>query len=236
MLKIAVCDDDAVFLQNAVRLVERWSAQSEVSADVFAYNSGESFLADKDTQHFDIILLDILMPEINGMEIAKKLRKTDSATALVFLTSAPDFALESYDVKAKDYILKPIAYDRLKKTLDECAATVSEPQKIVLKTEFGYQKLYLHNIEYAEAQNKRVIFYLKNGEEIESVEPLGSFEDKLTVDNKFFKCHRSYLVYMPNVDRFNSSEIVTKSGRNIPIARGHSQTFKEAYFSLMFKG
>ena len=70
---------------------------------------------------------------------------------------------------------------------------------------------------------------------VESTDPLYSFEDKLTNSNGFFKCHRSYLVYLPNIDHFSTTEITTKSGRNIPIARGYAKAFKEAYFSLMFR-
>ena len=74
-----------------------------------------------------------------------------------FLTSSPEFALESYEVKAQGYVLKPIAYDKLKELLDECAQSFAEePKNMVIKTVTGYQKLYFHEIEYAEAQNKRV--------------------------------------------------------------------------------
>ena len=100
---------------------------------------------------------------------------------------------------------------------------------------FGFQKLYFHDIEYAEAQNKRVVFYLRGDKVVETSEPLRSFEERLTVSSGFFKCHRSYLVYLPNVDHFNNNEIFTKSGRSIPIARGYGKAFQEAYFAHMFQ-
>ena len=76
---------------------------------------------------------------------------------------------------------------------------------------------------------------MRNGRVIYAVDPLYSLEEKLTEDDGFFKCHRSYLVYMPSVDHFDASEIYLKSGRNIPIARGYTKAFKEAYFSMMFR-
>ena len=106
---------------------------------------------------------------------------------------------------------------------------------MVVKTPFGYQKLYFHEIEYAEAQNKRVFFYLRNGSSVETMDPLYSFKESLNNQNGFFKCHRSYLVYLPNVDHFNTTEITMKSGRQIPIARGFSKSLKDAYFSVMFQ-
>ena len=144
--------------------------------------------------------------------------------------------LESYEVKAQGYLLKPVTYEKIRETLDECSYSfAAEPDHIILKTTLGYQKLYLHEIEYAEAQNKKVIFYLQTGRTVETFDPLYYFENRLTNNLGFFKCHRSYLVYMPNVDHFNMTEIVTKSGRKIPIARGYGKAFKEAYFTLMFR-
>ena len=164
------------------------------------------------------------MPLLNGMDAARELRQRDKSVKIIFLTSSPEFALESYEVKAQGYVLKPIAYDKLKELLDECAQSFAEePKNMVIKTVTGYQKLYFHEIEYAEAQNKRVFFHLRSGNIIESAEPFHSFEE------------RSYLVYLQNVDHFTAAEITTKSGRNIPVSRGYAKAFKEAYFAQMFQ-
>lgn len=236
MLKIAVCDDNKEFLKNAVELIQKWSDLSEIPIKTYAFNNGDELIEKADYNGFDIIFLDIIMPLINGMDTAKELRQRNNTTKIIFLTSSPEFALESYEVRAKDYLLKPVTFEKIKKVLDECSVEFKkEPESIIVKTTFGYQKLYFHDIEYAEAQNKKVLFYLKTGKTVESTEPLYSFEDKLTNFNGFFKCHRSYLIYLPNIDHFSTTEITTKSGRNIPIARGYAKAFKEAYFSLMFR-
>lgn len=236
MLRIAICDDNLTFLQSAVSLIKDWAKQREISADIFSFQNGDELISKSISVHIDIIFLDIIMPLLNGMDTAKELRQKDAAVKIIFLTSSPEFALESYDVRAHDYLLKPISYEKIKKTLDECVNSLSvEPESLLIKTSFGYQKLYFHEVEYVEAQNKKVIFYLKSGKTVQAVEPLHSFEDKFADSNHFFKCHRSYLVYMPNVDHFNNAQIVTKSGRNIPIARGYAKAFKEAYFMVMFQ-
>ena len=108
-------------------------------------------------------------------------------------------------------------------------------EKLVLKTAQGYQWVYFHDIEFAEAQNKRVILYLCSGKNVEVVNPLYSFKDRFTDSDGFFKCHRSYIVYLPNIDHFNMTEITTRSGRKIPIARSYAKAFQEAYFSHMFE-
>ena len=236
MLKIAVCDDSPDFLQLAVDMVERWTEQSRIQTEIYRFDNGDALLAKNAVTHMDIIFLDIIMPLQSGIDTAKELRQSDNAARIIFLTSSPEFALESYEVKAQGYLLKPVTYEKIKETLDECSHGLeTESENIVLKTAFGYQKLYFHDIEYLEAQNKRVIFYLRTGKTVEAAESLHSLEERLSINDGFFKCHRSYLVYIPNVDHFSMTEIMTKSGRSIPIARGYGKAFKEAYFAFVFK-
>lgn len=236
MLKIAVCDDSPLFLDLAVKFINKWSEERQLPVSIASFNNGDDLLVANADERMDIIFLDIIMPLLNGMDTARELRQTDKAVKIIFLTSSPEFALESYEVKAHGYILKPIVYDELREILDECAHTITnEPAHIILKTSFGYQKLYLHDIEYAEAQNKKVVFHLCTGDTLEASEPLHSFENRFTEDNRFFKCHRSYLVYLQNVDHFTTTQITMKSGRSIPIARGYAKAFKEAYFAQMFQ-
>ena len=236
MLRIAICDDSQDFLPQAAGMVRQWSEQCRIPIQLFLYKNGDELLSAAFSSPMDIVFLDIIMPLLNGMDTARELRQHDTSVSIIFLTSSPEFALESYEVHAQGYLLKPVTYEKLQKELDECAHSFQlEPKNMVVKTPFGYQKLYFHEIEYAEAQNKRVFFYLRNGSSVETMDPLYSFKENLNNQNGFFKCHRSYLVYLPNVDHFNTTEITMKSGRQIPIARGFSKSLKDAYFSVMFQ-
>ena len=236
MLKIAVCDDSQIFLGCAVKLIQKWSDERRIPVELHTFNNGDELIAANTEERLDIIFLDIIMPLLNGMDAARELRQRDKSVKIIFLTSSPEFALESYEVKAQGYVLKPIAYEKLKELLDECAQSFTEePKNIIIKTIAGYQKLYFHEIEYAEAQNKKVFFHLRSSNIVECVEPFHSFEDRFTLEDGFFKCHRSYLVYLQNVDYFTATQITTKSGRNIPVSRSYAKAFKEAYFSQMFQ-
>ncbi len=236
MLRIAVCDDSRDFLQKAAELIEKWSEQSRIPTEIYRFDNGDALITENVSVRMDIIFLDIIMPLQNGIDTARELRQSDNAVKIVFLTSSPEFALESYEVKASGYLLKPVTYDKLKEILDECSYAFDvEPKNTVLKTTFGYQKIFFHDIEYLEAQNKKVIFYLRTGKTVRAVDPLYMLENRFTVSDGFFKCHRSYLVYLPNVDHFNQTEIITKSGHTVPIARGYGKAFQEAYFSTIFK-
>lgn len=236
MLRIAVCDDDKAFLAATKGMLENWSADASMQTQIDCFDNGDELIHRSKSEKYDIIFLDICMPLLNGMDTAKEIREMDKTVKIVFLTTSPEFALQSYSVKAADYCIKPITYQRIKEVMDDCTASNrQEPESLTLKTVGGYQKIYLHDIEYIEAQNKRVYFFLKSGRTVEVIQPLYTFETGLSDSKGFFKCHRSYLVYLPNVDYFNSTEIKTKSGRRIPIARGYGKAFQDAYFAMMFK-
>ncbi len=236
MLRVAICDDDIGCMIDTKHMLESWSAVTSSKLEIDCFDNGDSLIRESSSSPYDIIFLDIIMPLLNGMDTAKELRDMDKTVKIIFLTSSPEFALQSYSVKATDYCIKPVAYEKLKEVMDYCTAfNQQEPENLTLKTVGGFQKIYLHDIEYMEAQNKRVLFFLKSGQVIEVIEPLYTFETSLSDSRGFFKCHRSYIVYLPNVDYFSSTEIKTKSGRRIPIARGYGKAFQDAYFTIMFK-
>lgn len=236
MLRIAICDDNEDFMKDAVCLLEKWAEETGIQVKIFSFNNGDDLITQNALHRMDIIFLDIIMPLLNGMETAKELRISDPVVNIIFLTSSPEFALESYEVKARGYLLKPVSYGKLKAVLDDCSYSCEvESKNLVLKTKFGYQKLYYRDIEYLEAQNKKIIFYMRNGKNIETTETLSSFVSRLNDSEGFFKCHRSYIVYIPNIDHFSMTEIITKSGYNVPIARGYGKAFQEAYFRFVFQ-
>ena len=227
MLKIIACDDDVAFLDRLHRMIDRWSSETGTAVDVALVTRGEDLLA----RHAAI------MPLVNGMDTARELRQSDTAVRLVFLTSSPEFALESYEVRAFDYLLKPVAYERLAQLLDELSSMrPSATDELVIKTSFGYHALRLSDIEYAEARNKHVVFHLRDGRDIEALESFRSVEDRLAQNAVFFKCHRSYQVNLRNIDHFDRTEIVMRSGASIPLSRSSKQGFQDAYFAVRFEG
>lgn len=236
MLRIAICDDEEQCLNDTKRKLLSWSAGASYPLEIHCCDNGDTLIEKSNAAKYDIIFLDIVMPLLNGIDTAKELRDRDKTVQIVFLTSSPEFALESYSVKAADYCIKPVKYERLKEVMNDLTiANREEPENLTLKTVGGYQKIYLHDIEYIEAQNKRVIFFLKSNKVVEVIQPLYTFETGLSDSKGFFKCHRSYLVYLPNVDYFSNTEIKTKSGRCVPIARGYGKAFQDAYFAVMFR-
>ncbi|MBQ8474371.1 MAG: response regulator transcription factor [Clostridia bacterium] len=234
MIRIAVCDDSVMFLHQIKQNIDSWkNAPASIHLDVF--ENGDSLIRAHSNSPYDIILLDIVMPLINGLETAKEIREKDKNVKLVFLTSSPEFALESYSVKASNYILKPLDHFKFTACLTELIEEIKDKQKCIhLKSGDTFYRVELSVIEYAEAQNKNVLFYLSDGRCIKTAEPLYTYEKYLNAEERFFKCHRSYIVNMDFINTYTQKEIKMHSGDVIPISRNSAKDFENAYFSAVF--
>ena len=233
-MRIALCDDSVQQLDEIRSMVLQWNDRP-ADLTVSCYDNGDSLLQAHSTNPFDIIFLDVIMPLFNGMEIANELRQSDRSVKLVFLTSSSDYAVEAFTVKASGYLLKPLQPERLHHCLDELSEELqATARKICIKSAHALHRISVENIEYVEAQNKRVLFVLANGQTISSGEPLYTYEEKLRLEDGFFKCSRSFIVNIHRIDTFTAKEIRTQSGARISISRGCHKEFEQAYFSVLF--
>lgn len=234
-MRIAICDDDKLQLQHIQSELTQLLRDKRITAEVSLFSDADALIDSIHAQKADIILLDIMMPLVNGMDAAKEIRCFDQRAIIVFLTSSPEFAVESYDVKASGYLLKPISREKFRRVLEECLSAVgSTPEVLVLHTAFGYKCVPLQSIECAEAQNKTVRL-TQTGGIIDNVsESFTGLEQHLCLQKGFFKCHRSYIVNMAYVDCFTTKEVVLRSGTVASIARGSYKPFHDAYFHFMF--
>lgn len=237
MLKIALCDDNADFVARVAQLIDLWPNRPG-DLSLSSFTDGDTLVRAHNASSFDIILLDMVMPLMDGIETAGEIRATDPVVKIVFLTASPEFAVESYRVKAYDYLLKPVQPQQLYRCLDELKELLHQTAKyIMVRTAGGTHRIRLEQIECVEAQNKHTLFTVAMAgvkKVLESTEPMHNFEDRLLAEDGFFRCHRSYFVNLHQVDSFNAKEARTHSGCCVPIARAASKEFEAAYFDLMF--
>lgn len=234
MLKIAVCDDQPGFLAEINKLLTQWQNRPQ-GLMTTCFTDGDALIAAHQVAPFDIILLDVVMPLVNGIETAREIRAFDKGVKLIFLTSSPEFAVESYTVKANNYLLKPVDPHALYHCLDELVEELrSSIRSITVKCADATHRVALDQIEYIEAQNKHTIIALSGGKSIEAIELMNVYESKLLPISGFFKCHRSYIANLHQIDSYTSKEIKTRSGWRIPISRNAQREFEDAYFSAIF--
>lgn len=183
MFEIIICDDDDACLEQTCQLVNDWKAAISTPISVKTMESGDKLLEYCAKNSPDVILLDIMMPLLNGMDAARELREHNLISKIIFLTTSPEFAIESYDVDASGYLLKPVDRKKLYKLLDKCLSAISKPaDSIAVHTAFGYQNVLMHHIEFLEAQNKKVMLALYDGKRLEAIGKLSDYEKMLTVE------------------------------------------------------
>ena len=233
-MRIAVCDDKVECLLQVRQLILDWQDRPEDLA-VHFYEDGDTLLQAHAAAPYDILLLDVVMPLLSGIDAAKELRQTDKTVKLVFLTSSPEFALEGYTVKASDYLLKPLDPARLYRCLGELAEELKQNARCInVKSTGSVSRVAIDSIEYIESQNKHILFVLSDGRTIRSTEPLYAFEDKLPPGEGFFKPSRGFIVNLHRIDTYTPKEIRMRSGARIPISRGSHREFEAAYFTVIF--
>ena len=192
MLKIIACDDDVAFLDRLHRMIDRWSSETGTAVDVALVTRGEDLLARHAASRADIILLDMIMPLVNGMDTARELRSRHRrapgvshliARVCTGVLRGPRLRLPA---QARD-LRTPGAVTRRAFEHAPGGNRRARDQNVL-----GYHALRLSDIEYAEARNKHVVFHLRDGRDIEALESFRSVEDRLEQNAVFFKCHRSY--------------------------------------------
>ncbi len=234
MLRIALCDDMSDFLINTRDTIKQWDRKPH-NLSIELFTDGDSLIESHTAKPFDIIFLDVLMPLLNGIDTAAEIRRHDKSVKIVFLTSTADFAVESYTVSANNYLLKPIEHGKLFQCLDMLYSDLlANARCITVKSLSAVHRIELHNIEYIEAQGKKVSFSLVDGTTIESNNPFYHFENQLLLEDGFFKCHRSYIVNIYRIKTYTQKEIKMQSGFRIPISRSCHAEFEAAYFKLLF--
>lgn len=233
-MKIAVCDDTYSFLTDTQETIKRWPNRPDGTA-ISLFCDADALIEAHRVDPFDVIFLDVVMPLLNGIQAAGEIRRKDKNVKIVFLSVSPEFAVDSYTVKADNYLLKPVEQQKLFDCLDEIQLQLQESAKaITVKGVSAIYRIKLQDIEYLESQGKLVCFSLTSGRTIYGTDPLYAYEKSLLLEDGFFKCHRSYLVNIHKIQTFTPKEIIMNSDTRIPISRGCQKEFETAYFAILF--
>ncbi|OZV11642.1 DNA-binding response regulator [Tissierella sp. P1] len=233
MLQIAVCDDNIDELSNMVQLIDLYRTSKHLSCEYAVFSNGFELVSvlEKGKQ-FDIYFLDIIMPGLTGIDVGKEIRTFDKTAPILFFTSSPEFALESYSVKAINYVLKPISKEKLFFTLDDLLEQIKvkeEEDALIVKSNEGVQKILISNLSFVEVIRRNVLYHLHSGKVVECTELFSSVCDTLLKYGCFIKPHRSYLVNMQYVDTIENHQITLQTLSTIPIAQGKAREIKQQY-------
>lgn len=236
-MKIAVCDDNLMFLQELSALLNEYSQEQGCPVEYKLFTNPLELVAQIEKGvHYDSILLDVFMPGINGIECAKDIRTYDNYVKIIFLTNSTEYAVESYAVKAYQYLLKPVQKEKLFRVLKQLEGDTHNLKKniFVLKSKTGIVKVSLLKLEYCEMMNRKIVLRLTDGEEIECGLRMSELEKKLEPFGMFIRPHRSFLINMDYIQSLTSNSMIMESGMKIPIPREKHGQIKQLYMDYIF--
>ena len=228
--RIAVCDDSGTDRQYISGLVNRWAADAGHTVQVSAFVSAENFLfhyAEKND--YDILLLDIEMGTMDGVTMAKQLRRDNDAVQIIFITGYSDYISEGYEVAALHYLMKPVREEKLFSVLDRAVEKLSKNEK-VLNFEFGGEmvRIPVYQIRYAGVFGNYVTIHALDDLTVRMT--LGDLEKEL--DDRFFRVGRSAIVNLTRISRVTKKEILLNDGVSIPLPRGAYEGVNRAIINL----
>lgn len=239
MFQIALCDDNIDELSNMVHLLNLYRASKNFSCEYAVFSNGFELISTLEKgKQFDIYCLDIIMPGFMGIDVAKEIRHYDKTAPILFFTASSEFALESYSVKAINYVLKPISKEKFFFTFDEVLeqiGTKKEEEAIIVKSNEGLQRIVISNLVFAEVIGRNVLYHLLSGKVIECIESFAYACDNLLKYQCFIKPHRSYIVNMQYIDTIESNQIILQTLTSVPIAQKKVREIKQQYLNYQME-
>lgn len=231
MINIAICDDEEVMSDELATLLYEFFSPKNIEIKIFQFSSGSALL--KSNKHLDLIFLDIRMNGTNGMDVARILRGRNYKGYFIFVTVMEDLVFHSFEVQAFDYFVKPVNHERFIKTMERLLSVMQNASETNLFIQRGneWSIIPFDDIMYCEIINRKIYLHLEQQEVIDFYEKLENMEKKL--DNRFFKCHRSYIINLKYVRTYKKDRACLCNGEEIPVSRLRNEEFTNAILQYM---
>ena len=243
MLHIAICDDEQnqlVLTEALLRAYHELHPELDLRVDTFT--SGAALLEHlRINGSFEIYLLDVLMPDSNGIDLGLKIRTVDQGGHILYLTTSPDYAIDSYLTKASRYLLKPIKKDVLFSALDDSIENwMREHQTFVtMKTRSGLQRLAIRRVVYGELVGHCVRYHLADGTVLESMSVRTSFREAVAAfleHERFVLCATSFFVNLSFIDMIEPAGLKLVGGGTVPLSRPMRTEVTNRWLDYHLKG
>ncbi len=230
-MKIAICDDEMIEIEDTKKKLEH--VYDNLNLLIDCYTDCRQFLKKTASIAYDLVILDIEMPQMLGIEAAKLIRAAGNDTAIVFLTSHLEYALKGYEVNALRYLTKPVDEKQLSEVISYLIGQRSKQKRILLKNGDDIVMAVVKDIIYLEAQNQDIRIVTSENEYSRRYN-LRDYEEELS-EYGFIRCHRSYLINLEHVSRISGKEIIMDNGHKVPLSRMKEKKVRQALFSFVEK-
>lgn len=222
---ISICDDEPAQCSLLKKMAETWAQSRQVMIQTDVFQSAEEFLFKEADRETEILLLDIEMGQMNGVELARKVRRENKEIQFIFVTGYMDYIQDGYDVEALHYLLKPVTEEKLFQVLDRAANRLQTSGKVLLLSSHGDTvRIPLYEIRYLEVRKNYVTVHA--GEDVEVKMTLSELEEKL--DESFCRTGRSFIINLRFVKRITKTEVILSDDTNVPLSRGMYEQVNQA--------
>lgn len=234
-MRIAICDDEEVQQKLLQKYLKEWADTNNIPLETSLFPSGEAFLfAWEDYKNYDLLILDIEMGKLNGMELADKIRRQDEDIPILFVTGYDQYMSQGYEVAALHYLLKPLDKGKLFTVMNKLKEKEKAEEKLLFQTDNGVISLPVSKIWYIEANAHQCILYTADEEHILH-SSIGEMIKYLENQPSFIRCHRSYLVNIQHVAAIIKPELILDDKRRLPVSRSAEKSVNQAFIAFYQK-
>ena len=242
-MQIAICDDEHLFRSQLMEFTKEYaSMHPRQEIEVFEFSQAEDLIeAAGRIGGFDIYLLDIVIPGMNGIELGVQLRRIGSDGRILYLTSSSEYAVDSFRAKPFNYILKPLKRAAFHAALDEATASIASKKEksLIVKTNESSVKLNLNNILYAQLQRRTICYHLTDGSAVESILIRTTFSEtvqELLRDKRFVLCGASIVVNLHHITMVEKDALLFANTFKLYIPRKACASVRSAWYDYWFDG
>lgn len=228
-MKIAIVDDEADEQEILAKYIREWAEAKKELVEFACFINSEAFLFSwEDDKDYALLVLDIEMGGISGLELAKKIRLQDGDIPILFVTGYDEYMQYGYDVAALHYLLKPVQKEKLFQVLDKLGEREESQMSLIVNAGNEVRRLSLSAIFYVEADGHGSILHTAD-ETVPVRESFGEIERQLLSAEEAVKCHRAYLVNLRYVSAIRGAELILDHGERLPIARSRMKDVQSAF-------
>ena len=228
-MRIAVCDDEELFRIEFKNVLDK--ALVNVDYDIDTFSGGSSLYEAFLKEPFDLVFLDIEMPGIDGITLAKRLRAISENVHIVFLTSHIEYALEGYEVNALRYLVKPVDMNKLGEVLKYVQDKKNNSRQIMIREDGEDIVIDISDIIYMESMDKNVRIVTSKREYVTRYN-ISDYEEELK-NSGFLRIHRGYLISLSKVKKIVKNDVVMDGDISLPVSRSNLKVLKDALYAYV---
>lgn len=233
-MNIAIVDDLTVDSNYLCTLLQDYFQTNNIDFNITTFSDGNDFIASFTPGKYNLVFLDIYMPNMTGMDLAKQFYEKDPNCHIIFVTSSSDFAVESYDVNAIYYIIKPISQEKLELALKRCESALLTNNKFI---DFTFEKnpcrVFLKDILYIEKQYRKLILHTCT-RNYTLTTTWNDFLEGNALDDRFLECFRGIIVNMDHISQALEVDFLLDNNEKVPLRQRSRTLIKKQYMDYMF--